>query len=147
MFFKHNKSYGHDGIVIMENLKLNRILTTLFLLLIFCTSSVYADACFCGNTCFNGFSPVSKKKTNILFHMRCMGNLCKSCNLENGQMLKAPNTKTQMFNIKIFYAEFILFSHLDYTSIYHAIEDFDSFYTFKTIVSPPIYLQNLSILC
>lgn len=131
----------------MENRKLIKILTTLFLLLNIFANSAFAEACFCGNPCFDGLYPVSKKKANILFHMRCMGKLCKSCNLENGQILKAANPTNRMSSVKIFDTESIIVAHSDFPSIYHATENFDSFYICKTIVSPPIYLQNLSILC
>jgi len=129
----------------MKYRKSIKILATLFLLLNVFANSALAEVCFCGNTCLHSFQ--TKTKANSLFHLRCSGNLCKSCDLEKGKIFKAANSTNKALDTKIFDTALIIFAQIDYPSIYHTLEDFDSFYTCKIIVSSPIYIQNLSILC
>jgi hypothetical protein len=95
----------------------------------------------------HGLQTKAKIKVNFLFHMRCSGTLCKSCDLEKGQTLKAANSAARTLNVKILDTAFILSTLLDYPSTYHILKDFDTFCTCRAIPSSPIYLQNLSILC
>ncbi|WP_435546869.1 hypothetical protein [Desulfobacterium sp. N47] len=62
-------------------------------------------------------------------------------------MLKAANSATKAHNLKIFDTVLIVFALIDCSLIYNTVEDFETFYACKIIVTPPIYLQNLSILC
>jgi hypothetical protein len=110
-------------------------------------NNVFAEACFCGNTCLHSIQTRAKTKANFLIHLRCSGNLCKSCNLETGQILKAVNSETKNFNIKIFDTALIILTLIDYSSVYHTFEDFGLCYKYEIIISLPVYLQNLSILC
>ena len=123
------------------------ILVALFLVLAVFANSPMAGACFCGQTCLHGLQPNAKTKVNILFHMLCPGYLCKSCELEKVQTLKAANSAIHKLNVKILDTAFILSTLHDFPCTYPIFKDFDSFYTCRSIPSSPIYLQNLSILC
>jgi len=123
------------------------ILVAFFLALGFFANSALAEACFCGQACLQGFQPEAKIQVNSPLHMRCSGNLCKSCNLEKGQMLTAANSATQTLNIKILNTAFFLSTLLYYPSTYHILKGFNSFYACETVPSSPIYLQNLSLRC
>jgi hypothetical protein len=123
------------------------IVVALFLALGVFANSALAEACLCGQACLHSLQPKAKTKINFLFHMRCSGTLCKSCDLEKDQTLKAANSATQTLNVKILDTAFILSTLLDYPSIYHILKDFDSFYACGTVPSSPIYLQKLSLRC
>ena len=131
----------------MRHRKTFNILVALFLVLGVFANSALAEACFCGQACLHGLQPKAKIKVTFLFHMRCSGIPCKSCDLEKGQTLKAANSAARTLNLKILDTAFILPTLLDYPSSYHILKDFDSFYACRTVPSSPIYLQNLSILC
>ena len=130
----------------MKYRKIFKISVALFLVLGVFANSALAEACFCGQACFHGLQPKAKIKVNFLFHMRCSGTLCKSCDLEKGQELKAANSATRTLNVKILDTA-ILSTLFDYPSTYHILKDFDTFCARRAIPSSPIYLQNLSILC
>ena len=131
----------------MEYRKTFKILVALFLVLGVFANSALAEACFCGQACLHGLQSKAKIKVNFLFHMRCSGTLCKSCDLEKGQTLKAANSATRTLNVKTLDTAFILSTLLDYPSTNHIFKDFDSFYACATVPSSPIYLQKLSLLC
>jgi hypothetical protein len=131
----------------MGHRKTPNILISLLLLLGVFTNSALAEVCFCGQACVHGLQPTTKIKANFLFHMRCSGTSCKSCQLEKGQTVKAANSRHQPLNVKILDNAFIVSPLLDYPSTHHILKNFCSFYDRGAIASPPIYLQNLSILC
>ena len=123
------------------------ILIALFLVLGVFANSVLAETCFCGQACLHGLKPKAKINLNFLFHMRCPGTMCKSCDLEKGQTLKAPTSATKAPNAKILDTTFILSNLLDYPFPNNILKDFGSFYTCGTVPFSPIYLQKLSLLC
>jgi hypothetical protein len=135
-----------DGTIFMGYRKTFNILVALFLVLAVFANSPMAGACFCGQACLHGLQPKTETKVKILFHMLCPGYLCKSCESEKVQTLKAANSATQKLNVKILDTAFILSTLHDSFYTYHILK-FDSFYTCGIIPSSPIYLQNLSILC
>ena len=124
-----------------------KILVAVFLSLGFFSNSALAEVCFCGKYCLHGLQPEANPKANSLFHVRCLDNLCKSCDLEEAQTPKATKFKTQAFNLKILDTPFIPFALFNYSSAYHILINFDSFYIFGAISSSPIYLQKHSLLC
>ena len=124
-----------------------KILVALLLAFGVFANSVLAEACFCGQACPHGLQAKAKLKVDFLFHMRCSGTLCKSCDMEKGQKLKAANSATQTYHVKTFDTVFILPAFLDFPSTYHIPKEFDAFYSYGIIPSSSIYLQNLSILC
>jgi hypothetical protein len=123
------------------------ILIALLLVLGVFANSALTEVCFCGEACLHGLQPNAKIKVNFLFHMCCSGISCKSCELEKGQKLKAANSGHRSLNVKILDNAFILPALLDSPPTYHILKDFCSFHNRGAIASPPIYLQNLSILC
>lgn len=123
------------------------LLVALLLVLGVFANSALAEACFCGEDCLNGLQPKAKVKVNFLFHLRCSGPLCKSCDLEKGQTLKAANSAARTFNVKILDTALILSTLLYYLSTYNIFKDFNSFYACGKAPSAPIYLQKLSLLC
>ena len=120
------------------------ILVALFLVLGVFANSALSEACFCGQACMHG--PQPKAKVYFLFHMRCVGMACKSCDLETGQTLKATSSATQTLNVKTLDTAFIVSTLLDYPSTHHILKEIDSFYACATVLSSPIYLQKLSLL-
>lgn len=122
----------------------NTLIVLLLILGIF-TNSALSEACFCGEACLHYLQPDAK--TNSPIHMRCSNIPCKSCGLERGQTLKAANSANQTFYAEILDNESVLSTLLDFSPTYHAIVNFESFYSLRAIPSLPIYLQNLSILC
>jgi hypothetical protein len=120
---------------------------TLFLILGICLNGLMAEFCFCGQTCLHGLQSKSKIKVNSLFHLRCQGTLCKSCNLEKGQTLKEANSANQALDVKTRDTGFILSTLPNYPSTNYIFKDFDLFYTYITVPSSPIYLIKLSLRC
>ena len=131
----------------MKYRKTFNILVALFLLLAVFANSSMAGACFCGQACVHVLQPKAKAKAKILFHMLCPGSLCKSCDLENGQTLKAANASIHKLDMKIHHNTFILSNIHNYSPAYQIVKEFESICTCRLISSSPIYLQNLSILC
>jgi hypothetical protein len=110
-------------------------------------NSALAETCLCGQTCRHGLQAKSKIKTNSLFHMRCSGTLCKSCDLEEGQTYKAANAATRSFHVKNLNFALILSAFLNHPFTCHIRKGIDSFYAFEAVPSSPIYLQQLSFRC
>jgi hypothetical protein len=114
----------------------------LFLLVGICTNSVMGEACLCGQACRHSLGV----GVNSSFHMRCCGTNCKSCNIEEGQTLKAANAFTTTGSVKIFDTTHIVSVSVDYPAAIHMLKDFAVFYACRTLPSSPIYLQNLALL-
>ena len=112
-----------------------------------CSNGAMSEACFCGEACLHSLQAKAEVRVSSSFHKRCPGSLCKSCNLENGQTLKAAYSSTRTRNDKIFYTTSIIIISCDYPSISHTINGVGSFHACGIVPSPPIYLQNLSLLC
>jgi len=130
----------------MKNLKKLNVFVAFFLAFAVFTNGAMAEACFCGQTCRHALQAKTKIKINSLFHMRCLGTLCKSCDLEEGQTLKATNTVTQTLNVKILDAALIPPAIIGHLALFHVLKDFGPFYMCESIPSSPAYLRNLSIL-
>ena len=131
----------------MEYQKVFKTLIALFLILSVFANIALAEFCFCGKACLHGPRSKTKIKVNSLFHLRCPGTLCKSCNLEKGQTLRAANSATQTLSLKTIDTGFIIFTLPDYPSTNHILKDLDSFYACIRVPSSPIYLQKHSLLC
>ena len=54
-------------------------------------NSLFPQACLCGEACLHGLQGKSRSSLLFLFHTRCLGTQCKSCDLEDTQTLKASN--------------------------------------------------------
>jgi hypothetical protein len=132
---------------LLRNAKTFRLLFIKFLIIGFFANSLLPQACFCGEACSNGLQGKTKVGLSFLFHSRCPGNQCKSCNFEDLQTLKISNTAHLTPELKTFNAQFILFNFSDCQSNINFISIF--FYHFNQYVkvqSLPVYLQNLSLL-
>lgn len=126
--------------------KRNRFVVALFLLCTVFASNALAGACFCGQACMHGLQSKAKIKVNLPFHVRCSGTLCKSCNLEESQTLKAANSAAWTHHVKIIDTAMVC-TLADCPTTYHILNDSNLFSTWRANPSTPIYLQNLSILC
>jgi hypothetical protein len=133
--------------ILVEKLRIFKILLFILIILGVFANSALAEACFCGEACLHSFQDKTKTSTRFPFHHRCSGTHCDSCDLEKGQKLKAANSKIQTFNVNILDTAFILSTLFDYPPNYPILKSFDSFYVYEIAPSSPIYLQNLSILC
>ena len=125
----------------------SKTLIPLLLILGIFINGLMAEFCFCGQACLHGLQPQAKIRVNSLFHLRCPGTLCKSCNFEKGQTLKAANSASQTLSVKALDTGFILSTLPDYPTTNHVLMDFDSFYAYITVPSSPIYLIKLSLRC
>ena len=131
----------------MGKRKVLRQLLALFLILGINTSGMMAEICLCGQACAHGLQKDrSEARVRLLFHKRCSETNCKSCNLENGQTLKAANISSSDGNFKNFDTAWILSAVVDYPATNRKIKSFRSTYTSVKVLSSPIYLKNLSFL-
>lgn len=112
-----------------------------------CANSVLPEACLCGQACLHGLQAKAKINVKLLFHLRCSGTLCMSCDLEKGQTLKATSSATLTPNMKIFNNSILPASLLKSPSIFPILKDFDFFNGYGAAPSSPIYIQKTSLLC
>jgi hypothetical protein len=105
------------------------------------------QACFCGEACLHSLQGKSTAGLKFIFHTRCSGALCESCNFEDVQTLKALNTAHSAEKQNALNTPFILSNFLDYQLYVNVIKIFFSRPNkFVKAQSPPIYLQDLSLL-
>ena len=132
---------------LLRNIKIFRLFFVQFLIIGLLTSSLMPQACFCGEACLHGLQGKTTARLNFLFHTRCPGTQCKSCNLEEVQTLKASNAAHLAEKLKSFNTPFILSKFSDYQFNINFIKFFLSCPTkYVKVQSPPTYLQNLSLL-
>jgi len=132
---------------LLRNVKIFRLFLIQFLIIGLFTSSLLPQACFCGETCLHSLQGKTKARLNFLFHTRCSGTQCKSCNLEEVQTLKASNAAHSAEKLKTFNTPFILSEFSDYQFNINFIKIFFSRPNkYVKVQSPPTYLQNLSLL-
>jgi len=107
-----------------------------------------AEICFCGEACSHNFKDNLEQKANFPFHNHCVGSHCKSCNLEDGQTLKARNSSSPEGNLKLLDTTLLIFTlsayHLDNHIISGFTSDIDAF---EKALSLPLFLNNCSLLC
>ena len=118
-----------------------------FLIIGLLATSLVPQACFCGEACLHGLQGKTKTRLSFLFHTRCSGTQCKSCNLEDVQTLKALNAAHSREQLKTLNAPFILSNFSDHQFNINFIKIFSSrLNPYVKVQSPPTYLQNLSLL-
>ena len=133
--------------ILLRNAKIFRLFFVQFLIIGFLANSLLPQACFCGEACLHGFQGRANKRPNFLFHARCSGNQCKSCNLEDVKTLKASNAAHSAGQSKTNNALFILSNFSNHECNISLIKIFPSHLNKYIKVQPsPIYLQNLSLL-
>src|SRR5210317_1801455 len=76
---------------LLKNVKIFRLFFVQFLIIGLFANSLVPQACFCGEACLHGLQGKAKASLSFLFHNRCSGTQCKSCNFEDVQTLKASN--------------------------------------------------------
>ena len=131
----------------MRNVKIFKLFFVQFLIIGFFASSLLPQACFCGEACLHGLQGTANTRLGFLFHTRCSGTQCKSCNLEDVQTLKALNTAHSTEQLKTFNAPFILSNFSDHQFNINFMQIFSSrLNTYAKVQSSPTYLQNLSLL-
>ena len=134
--------------ILVGNLKTFKVLLILFLLLGIFANSVMAEICFCGEACSHDFKNNLKRNVNFPFHNHCVGNHCKSCNIEDGKTLKARNSSSPAGNLKLLDTTRLIFTLSAFHSDNHIIWSFTSdIYAFEKVQSLPVYLNNCSLLC
>ena len=132
---------------LLRNVKIFRLFFVHFLIIGLFANSLVPQACFCEEACLHGLQGKTKARLNFLFHTRCSGTQCKSCNLEEVQTLKASNAAHSAEKLKTFNTPFILSEFLDYQFNINFIKIFFSRSNkYVKVQSPPTYLQNLSLL-
>jgi hypothetical protein len=133
--------------ILLVKSRIFKTLLVIFIILGFFANGVMAEACFCGEACLHSLQDKTKASTASPFHHRCSGTHCKSCNLEDGQTLRATNSSTPTGSLNILDTSLIILFLTDYHSDNHTIL---SFYphndTFLKLLSSTIYILNLSLL-
>ena len=132
---------------LMRNVKIFRLFFVQFLIIGLFANSLLPQACFCGEACLHGLQGTVKARPNFLFHARCSGTQCKSCNLEDVQTLKASNAAHSTEQLKTLNTPFILSNFSDHQFNINFITIFSSrLNKYLKVQSSPTYLQNLSFL-
>ena len=134
--------------MLIGNPKTFKLLILLFLAMGIFTSCLITEICFCGEACSHSLLNKIKDTKSLPFHGHCAGTNCKSCNFEDGQVLKAKTASTRSSDVKSFCALIFLFSLSAYILNNHPINGITSFlYAGGKIQFTPIYLQKQSFLC
>ena len=130
-----------------RNLKIFRLFFIQFIVIGLFANSLLPQACLCGGACLHGLRGKERPSISFLFHTRCLGTQCKSCNLEDMQTLKASNAAHSAANIEILVTPSVLFNLSGYQPNIDLIKIIFSRNnkSLKT-QSLPVYLQNLSLL-
>ena len=132
---------------LVRKVKIFRLFFVQFLIIGFFANSLLPQACFCGEACLHGIQGKTKAGLSFLFHTRCSGTQCKSCNLEDVQTLKASNAAHSTEQLKTLNATFILSNFSNYQFNINLITIFFSrLNKYVRVQSSPTYLQNLSLL-
>jgi hypothetical protein len=132
---------------LLRNVKIFRLFFVQFLIIGLFANSLVPQACFCGEACLHGLQGKTKARLSFLFHTRCSGTQCKSCNFEDVQSLKASNAGHSTEKLKTLNTPFILSNFSDCQINVNFIKIF--FFRpnrYLKVLSPATYLQNLSLL-
>jgi hypothetical protein len=132
---------------LLRNVKIFRLFFVQFLIIGLFANSLLPQACFCGEACLHGLQGKAKASLSFLFHNRCSGTQCKSCNFEDVQTLKASNAARATDQLKTLNTPFILSNFSNYQFNINLITIFFSrLNKYVKVQSSPTYLQNLSLL-
>jgi hypothetical protein len=133
--------------ILLRNIKILKLLFVQFLIIGLFANSLLPQACFCGEACLHGLQGTAKARPNSLFHARCSGTQCKSCNLEDVKTLKASNAAHSTEQLKTLDTPLILSNFSNYQFNINLITIFFSrLNKYVRVQSSPTYLQNLSLL-
>ena len=132
---------------LLRNKKIFGLFFVQFLLIGLFANSLVPQACFCGEACLHGLQGTAKARPNSLFHARCSGTQCKSCNLEDVKTLKASNAAHSTGQPKTLNTPFILSNFSNYQFNINLITIlFSHLNKYVKVQSSPTYLLNLSLL-
>jgi hypothetical protein len=132
---------------LLRNVKIFRLFFVQFLIIGLFANSLVPQACFCGEACLHGLQGKTKARLSFLFHTRCSGTQCKSCNLEDVQTFKVSNAGHLTAKLETLNTPFILFNFSNYQFNINFIKIFFSrLNKYVKAQSPPTYLKNLSLL-
>jgi hypothetical protein len=132
---------------LLRNEKIFRLFFVQFLIIGLFANSLLPQACFCGEACLHGLQGTVKERPNFLFHVRCLGTQCQSCNLEDVKTFKASNAAHSTVQLKTLNTPFILSNFSNYRFNINFITTFFSHLKkYVKLESSPTYLQNLSLL-
>ena len=108
-------------------------------------NGMVAGACLCGKTCLHGWQEKSTANACFLFHPRCFGVACKSCNVEKGQTLSVVNVP--VFKTKTFDTISSLSMLVVFPSSIHIPKNFASFYALGILSSFQTHRQTPPLRC
>jgi hypothetical protein len=132
---------------LLVKLRMFKTLIVIFISLCTFTNGVMAEACFCRGACLHSLQDKTTASTGSPFHHRCSETYCKSCNLEDGQTLRATNSFTPTGNLNILDTSLIILfltdHHCDNCTIKIFYPQNDAFLKFQ---SSTIYILNRSLL-
>ena len=132
---------------LLRNVKIFRLFFVQFLIIGLFAASLLPQACFCGEACLHGIQGKTKAGLSFLFHTRCSGTQCKSCNLEDVQTLRASNAAHSTEQLKTLNTTFISSNFSNYQFNINLITIFFSrLNKYVKVQSSPTYLRNLSLL-
>ena len=132
----------------MVKRKILSMLIILFLLTGILINGVMTEACLCIEPCSFGLQDEIDAKESSPFHSHHASTHCKSCNVEDGQTLKAAASSISIGNVKVFDTTMTILILIDYHSHNHIHKGIvPRLYDYRIVRSLPTYLQNLSILC
>jgi len=124
-----------------------RGLLVLFLVVAIHASGITAEVCLCGQSCSHVLQEDAlKEKADPFFHKRCPGSVCKGCNLEKGQTLKAVTISSSDIDFKASDAPWIASAFADAGSHYRVLNEIAHAHAAAAFPSFPIHLRNLSLL-
>jgi len=136
------------AIMVVVKRKIFSILILLVLLPGILINSVMTEACLCIQPCSFGLQDEIDAKENAPFHSHHASSHCKSCNIEDGQTIKAAVPSTSIGNAKVLDKPFLLFILTDSYSNNKIHKSFvPQLYDDEIVQSFPTYLLNLCILC
>lgn len=119
----------------------NIVYASIFAIYIF-ANSIMAHACVCGAVCQNGIQGVNTK-IFFQFHNRCSVGQCESCDIEDAQTVKAPNSSPSKLSIELFCTNYRIIYSSDFQPDKNSIHiSCDPIFDF----SKSAYLENSALL-
>ena len=130
----------------MRKGKIAKGLLAAFLILGIHANALMAEVCLCGRSCPHGLQYKSGAPGDSLFHPRCSGTSCKTCNIENGQSLKAAGAFSPPYHFKILDRMWITSFLVEYAPREIVLPHFTSFQYPAAFSLLPIYLKTRTLL-
>jgi len=127
--------------------KILRQLLALLLILGINASGLMAETCLCGGSCGHSLQrDKSEGRVNPLFHRRCSESTCNSCNVEEGQTIKAAKIPSSREDFDSPDDPRIMSAVLRFSFTYPIVLSLPFVHTAVKVKSSPIYLTTLSLL-